>query len=210
MKIVIFGSTGLIGKILTEELLKLGHEVTAYVRNPSKIKFNHENLHIVNGELKESSKIDLAIQSKDLVISVLGPTSLTKESTEFMEGIKNIVSAVKKNNPKQFFYLSTMGVSDSRDCLDWFSKKIIMDLIIKKSVEAHTTNENLIVQSNSNWIIFRPAKLTNNTQKEEFETSEYFTRAFRPKISRSSVVKFMIEQIGNPKNLHKKISIKKR
>jgi uncharacterized protein YbjT (DUF2867 family) len=37
MKIVIFGATGETGRQLVEQALAAGHEVVAYVRNPSKL-----------------------------------------------------------------------------------------------------------------------------------------------------------------------------
>ncbi|MCU0393948.1 MAG: NAD(P)H-binding protein [Thermoflexibacter sp.] len=206
MRILIFGATGITGKILTKMALNQGHTVTIFVRNPSKIDFEDKQLNIVQGQLHEIEKIDKVIQNQEVVISTLGPTSLTKNNIEFTDGIAHIVKTIEKHQIKQFFYLSTMGVGDSRNSLDWFSKYFIMDFVIKKSVQDHTKNEQNIINSQTNWYIFRPAKLNNKTLTKNYKVSEYFVKAFRPKISRADVADLMLAQIGKVDFLRKKIS----
>ena len=44
VKITIFGASGAIGKLFVKKALEDGYVVKAYVRNPSKLDFNHQNL----------------------------------------------------------------------------------------------------------------------------------------------------------------------
>ena len=46
MKITIFGATGRTGQNLVKKALEAGHEVTAYVRTPSKLTAEHGNLTV--------------------------------------------------------------------------------------------------------------------------------------------------------------------
>ena len=46
MKLVVLGATGGIGLCLVEQALNANHQVTAIVRDPSKLTFNHENLKV--------------------------------------------------------------------------------------------------------------------------------------------------------------------
>lgn len=206
MNILLFGASGLTGKCLTEMAIQQGHQVTAFVRNPAKISFKNENLRIIQGNLNDLEALEKVISNHKVVISALGPTTLNKTNSDFMQGIENIVKCVEKHSVTQFFYLSTMGVGDSRDCLDWFSKYFIMDFIIKKSVEAHSHNEQLIEKSETNWYIFRPAKLNNQKMTAKYRVSEYFNRAFRPTISRMDVAHLMLSQLGNKEFLQRKVS----
>jgi uncharacterized protein YbjT (DUF2867 family) len=49
MKLTIFGTTGGTGKLLVEQALAAGHEVVAFVRDPSKLTTKHERLTFVVG-----------------------------------------------------------------------------------------------------------------------------------------------------------------
>ena len=73
MKIIIFGSTGTIGKHLVEQSLNKGHEVTAFSRNIEHLnKFNHPKLTKVVGDVFNVSDCQQAIQGQGIVIIVLG------------------------------------------------------------------------------------------------------------------------------------------
>jgi putative NADH-flavin reductase len=69
MNITIFGASGAIGQLLMRLALDNGDSVTAYVRNPEKIKLNHPNLRLVKGELSNASAIETAVVEADAVIS---------------------------------------------------------------------------------------------------------------------------------------------
>ncbi|MCZ4141551.1 3-beta hydroxysteroid dehydrogenase, partial [Escherichia coli] len=49
MKVALFGATGTIGKTILWELMDRGHEVTAIVRDPSKVEMVHERLRVEQG-----------------------------------------------------------------------------------------------------------------------------------------------------------------
>ena len=48
MKLVILGATGPTGQHLVTQALEAGHEVTAVVRNPDKMKTTHDKLNVSN------------------------------------------------------------------------------------------------------------------------------------------------------------------
>ena len=50
MQIALFGATGHIGRAILDEALARGHEVTAVVRDPSRLDLRHEKLRIVTGD----------------------------------------------------------------------------------------------------------------------------------------------------------------
>jgi len=50
MRLVIFGPTGGTGRRLVERAIAEGHDVTAFVRDPSRITARHERLDVVVGD----------------------------------------------------------------------------------------------------------------------------------------------------------------
>lgn len=54
MQIALFGATGHIGRAILDETLARGHEVTAVVRDPSRLDLRHDKLRIVTGDAARS------------------------------------------------------------------------------------------------------------------------------------------------------------
>ncbi len=48
MRITVFGAAGNVGRVLVEQALAEGYDVTAYARNPSKLTVQHDRLTIVD------------------------------------------------------------------------------------------------------------------------------------------------------------------
>jgi len=118
VNITIFGASGKIGTLLTNLALDRGDTVTAYVRNPEKIKRIHDHLHIVAGDLKNRSQIEKAIESADVVMSTLGPSlkrSVNRKGTSIADGHELIIRAMDMLNKKRFIALATPSIHAKED-----------------------------------------------------------------------------------------------
>ena len=117
MKIAIFGATGDTGKQLVEQALAAGHEVVAYVRNPSKLSISHEHLTVIQGELADEALIERAVSGADAVISVLGPRGGSKNKP-ITQGTQNIIATMKKQGLHRLIISSTLSAKDPNDLAD--------------------------------------------------------------------------------------------
>ena len=62
MRVLVFGSTGGTGRELVRQALDLGHSVTAYVRDPSKIQdLEHPSLKVVRGDVLDPVVVEGAV-----------------------------------------------------------------------------------------------------------------------------------------------------
>ena len=81
--ILLIGATGICGLIFTRAALEAGHQVTAYVRTPSKIPgdlSSSSNLSIIHGELGDKERLEkVAACGADVFISLAGPTLMKWE-----------------------------------------------------------------------------------------------------------------------------------
>jgi len=81
MKIAIIGATGMVGSKVLSEALRRGHEVTAIVRHPEKLK-PHDKLRPMKSDIKDEQSMVSALSGHDAVISSVhfsdfdGPTLL--------------------------------------------------------------------------------------------------------------------------------------
>jgi len=68
MKIAIIGATGRVGKLLINEALKRNYEVTAIIRNASKLE--NKDIQVIEKPFLEINKDDL--NGFDVVINAIG------------------------------------------------------------------------------------------------------------------------------------------
>jgi len=72
MNLLILGANGGTGRALVEQALELGHVVTAFVRDPNKVKTKHANLRVAQGNILDAVSLESAMQGQDVVLSALG------------------------------------------------------------------------------------------------------------------------------------------
>jgi putative NADH-flavin reductase len=72
-KIAVFGATGNIGGHVVREALSRGHEVTALVRDPSRLDADGAGLTVVTiGDALDADAIEAAVRGHDVVVSAIG------------------------------------------------------------------------------------------------------------------------------------------
>ena len=64
MRLLIFGSTGSIGRELVKQALEQGHTVTAFAREPAKLDITHANLRVVQGDVRDLASVEKAVKVK--------------------------------------------------------------------------------------------------------------------------------------------------
>ncbi|HEV2021458.1 MAG TPA: SDR family oxidoreductase [Terriglobales bacterium] len=72
MKVLIFGATGGTGRALLEQALEQGHVVTAFARDPAKVRSTHQNLTVAQGNMLDLNSVEAAVKGQDAVLSALG------------------------------------------------------------------------------------------------------------------------------------------
>lgn len=113
MKILVTGADGLLGSNLVRELLKRGHQLRAFVQ-PGRQQKTLEGLTIEKfpGNLLHADEVLKASESCDAVIHCAASTSVWPTRSEIVnqvniEGTKNIIHAVEKNNIQRMIYVGT-------------------------------------------------------------------------------------------------------
>ena len=124
MNVTVFGATGGVGSQVVDQLRTRGHQVTAYVRKPSKVPSSWgEDVTVVVGELSDAEAVHHAVQDADAVVNALGP-SLDRKATglPLVEGTRNIVTAMQRHGVRRYVGNGTPSVLDQRDRPNWQTK----------------------------------------------------------------------------------------
>lgn len=203
LNIVVFGASGATGQQLVSQALAAGHIVTAFVRNPEKLTIAHERLRILQGNVKNYTAVENAIQQQQAVISALGVSKTFRHDPAVIQGVQHIVKAMRKYQVKRLVYQSTFGVAECRADFGFFARKVL-PVFLHKEFEDHALKESLIRQSNLDFVIVRPVVLTNGPKTGNYRHGEKIVfRSLISTISRADVADFMLRQINGSSYLYK-------
>ena len=109
MKVAIVGATGFVGSAVLKELLDKGHQVTAIVRDPSKLQAQ-EGLTIIKGDITDVDDFSSKISSNDIVINAFNAGWTNPNLYEdFINGSRDIQAAVKKAGVKRLLVVGGAG-----------------------------------------------------------------------------------------------------
>jgi len=95
LRILVIGATGGTGRELVRQALELGHEVTALVRNPARLKIDNPNLRIVKGNVLDYAAVESAMRGQNAVLCALGHKRWFYPNKILSNGTGNILRAMK-------------------------------------------------------------------------------------------------------------------
>jgi putative NADH-flavin reductase len=201
MRLIIFGSTGSVGRLLVEQALQDNHLVTAFLRDPAKLSVSHSNLSVIQGDVLDYRSVEKAIKNQEVVLCTIGAGS---KGNVRAEGTRNIIRAMENTGIRRLICQSTLGAGDSKGNLNFFWKHIMFGMLLKQAYKDHELQENYVRQSKLDWTIVRPAAFTDGNRTGNYR------HGFGPhekdltlKISRADVADFILNQVSQNAYLRK-------
>ena len=107
MKITLFGATGTIGQGILKEALTRGHQVTAVLRDPSKLSAA-DHLTVVKGDVFDPASVVAAARGQDAVISAFGP-GLEGEPQTLVRCAHALIEGTKKAGVRRLIVVNGAG-----------------------------------------------------------------------------------------------------
>lgn len=107
MKIALIGGTGNVGKVILNEALSRGHEVTAIIREGSKLDVNNKNLKVVVGDLFDVNRISKTFEGHDIILSAFGPKH--GEEGTLIAATENLIKAAKNASVPRILSMGGAG-----------------------------------------------------------------------------------------------------
>ncbi|MCH8560632.1 MULTISPECIES: NAD(P)-dependent oxidoreductase [unclassified Nesterenkonia] len=156
MNVTVLGGTGRTGRLLVEELLRRGHQVTALVRDPDRAP---EHARVVIGDSRDPQALAEALVGAEAVISTLGPAR--KQNQLHRQTVEQLVPAMRMAGVRRYIGISGAGVDADGDCksrrdrvisaaMGLFARSLVAD----KTVELATWQDTEL-----NWTLVRPPRL---------------------------------------------------
>lgn len=137
-RILIIGGTGYIGQELVKRLIKEDYQLTLLLRDRNSTQKIPECCDYIIGNILDRDILLKNIANFDLVINLASVirTFNKKKYADNVQGIKNLVSAIKeRNNKAKLIYFSTQNVNLTRKGYYSKSKKLSEEEIINSPVD---------------------------------------------------------------------------
>ena len=201
MKLLIFGATGPTGRQLVGQAVELGHEVTAFCRNPGDLDEVSTRCRAVKGDINDAATIDAAMPGHDAVMSALGVFKF-RHNTIYSEGTRRIIDSAKRFGVRRVVWMTALGVGDSKDQPPWVFRKIIAPLLLRSVYPEKERAEAMIMASGLDWTIVRPPGLTNGPKTGVYrEWVGARPEKIEARISRADVAHLMLRILAETKYL---------
>ena len=203
MKFLLIGATGGTGHEIVKQGLAQGHEVTALVRDPSKITVSDPHLHLVSGDILKPLEVDAAMAGQGAVICSLGTGVTFKHVTLFSDGTQHLLDAMHKHSVRRIVCITGIGAGDSRGHGGFFYDRVIEPTLLHTIYEDKDRQEALLRHSDTDWIIVRPGQLSNDEATAKYRVLLDLTGITVGKVARADVAAFVLQQLSRDDFLRK-------
>ena len=211
MKVLVIGASGKTGHEVVRQALAAGQEVTAFVRDPSRLEVGEPRLTVVRGDARSVDDLRRALAGQDAVISALGgrakdamtrPLS-AKPGPGVMEvSTAALIEAAGAAGVRRVVMMSTFMLAPN---FRWGVLKPF-SLYYKGMNDDKRAGEAALKRSRLDWTIVYATKLTDGerTGRERLvPVTEIVTP--RSSVSRSDAAAFLLAQLDDDAAIGKAI-----
>jgi len=203
MKFILIGATGPTGQAIVKQGLAHGHDITALVRDPSKVTVSDPHLHLFAGDILNAKDVDTAMAGQDAVVCSLGIGVTFKHVTLFSEGTRHLLDAMHKHAVRRIVCITGIGAGDSRGHGGFVYDRIVKPTFLRTIYEDKDRQEELLRHSDRDWIIVRPGMLNNDEASGKYRVLLDLTGITVGKIARADVAAFVLQQLNSDDFLRK-------
>ncbi len=217
MRITIVGATGGVGKLLVEQAVAAGHDVTAVVRRPDRVPADIRRVE-VDFSADESSVATVlkeTVVGADAVLSALGSTASSDPNLS-SRATRIIISAMQATDTRRLVLISSARVATSSgsSTAERFNSGLlrrIMDPLAQRALGAQCRDlaqlEDAVQSSGLVWTIMQPARLINRAVTGQYRTSIAGPVPRSRPVSRANLAHFMLHSINQSDTIGKLIRI---
>lgn len=199
MRVLIVGASGGTGRELVAQALERGHFVTAFVRDPARLRIaQHERLTVIRGDVMDAESVDAAVRGQDAVISALGHRSYYSPKRILSEGTRNLLRAMESHGTRRFVCETALGLGDSAGRMGLYYTLFVIPVVLPLYYWDKLRQERLIAASRTSWVIVRPGPLTNGPKRGVRRHGKGVgSYIYTPGIPRADVASFMLDQLAS-------------
>jgi putative NADH-flavin reductase len=220
MKLTIFAATGGIGRHALEQALAAGHDVTAVVRDPTKLSGAEVRIETADLAAPNQAALESAVGGADAVLSGLGPRSKADAGIA-SRGTRAIVEAMQARGVRRLVVVSAAPIgtvpSPGRptppgdDPGDGFFMRHLFSHVARVAFREHYADlalmEDIVRDSDLDWTIVRPPKLTDRPLTGTYRTASGQNIRGGWSVPRADVAHLMLRVLEQPQTVGQVIGV---
>lgn len=212
MRILLLGATGRTGRHVLEEALARGHEVNALVRGADRL--GPTRARVFDGSPYEPGQIERAIDGCEAAVSALNvsrnsdnPLSRLRAPKDLMSrSIGHAIAAMRRSGLRRIAVVSSLGVGDSKPRMPAVIRGIMALTNIRHAMRDHERQEQLLMSSDLDWTIVRPA-LLHDGEPGELRIALTLDEPLGGKTSRRAVASLLVQVVEEGRYIGQALSI---
>jgi uncharacterized protein YbjT (DUF2867 family) len=194
-KILLLGATGATGRLIVNQAVARGYDVTVLVRSAEKAS-DITGAKLIVGDARDERVLREALKGRDAVVSALGtPVSPFREVTLLSTATRALVSAMKAEQVSRLVCITGMGAGDSAGHGGFIADNVIFPLLLKKVYADKNRQEAIVRNSGLNWVLVRPSILNNKPGRGSIRALTDLSGFHGGSIAREDVAKFVLDQV---------------
>jgi uncharacterized protein len=203
MNITIFGATGRVGNEFLGLALADGHHVNALVRSPAKLS-KHQNLNVMEGDIRNSDDVRKAIHGADAVFSAIG----TDKTTTLTDAIPFIVDAMDREEVKRIITIGTAGILQSRTNPKVYRfQSTESKRRLTFAAEEHARVYERLAATKLEWTIVCPTYLPDGEATGQWRAERNFLPENSVEISVGDTALFAYREMLDPRHIATRVGI---
>lgn len=208
MRLAIFGAENGIGRLLAEEALAAGHDVRTHAADPRDYPLDpreHDRLRVIEGDAFDVPSVEEIVHDADAVCSAIGASTGHLPGVTPAEGTENVLAAMEQFLVPRIVSATAAGVGASADYASLGSR--LRALFDRERFADLECQERLIRESDREWVIVRPARLTNGPRTNDYRAGPGLETGLRATLSRADLAAFMLQQVDDDTYLGQAVTI---
>ncbi|MFE2963892.1 NAD(P)-dependent oxidoreductase [Streptomyces sp. NPDC059340] len=199
MKFTVFGATGGIGQEIVRQALDSGHQVTAVVRDPTRLTVTGAGLEVFRADLTDPQALRPAVTGRDAVLSGLGART-RKDAGIATRLTRTVLGAMEAEGVRRLLVVSAGPVGPDPEGAPFADRAArgLVSLILKDVYADLAAMEGELARSATDWTVVRPPRLQNKPVTGSYRT---VVGGFPLKgrfIGRADVAHAMLAMIDDP------------
>lgn len=226
MKITVIAATGGIGRLVLDQALAAGHDVTAVVRNPARLAGPDGSppagVRVVATDLADADPALLrsAVDGADAVLSGLGARSAADHGVA-LRGTRAVVHAMQDTGARRLVVVSAAPIGTvptparpappRHDPGEGPVMRYVLTPLVKRVLRAHYADlafmEDEVAASGLDWTVVRPPRLTDRPLTGVYRTAEGRNVRGGRTVPRADVAHHMLHLAQQPQTVRRIVAV---
>jgi putative NADH-flavin reductase len=199
VRLALLGATGRTGRLVLDQALAQGHQVTALARDPALLP-RREALTVIQGDAQSATPYDALLDGAEAVLSALGPVPADLKRGQggvMTRAAQQLLRAMPQHGVRRLVTLTGAGVAvpgDRPGPLDHLIRTLLR-LTQPEVLRDSAQHVALIRASTLDWTVLRAPMLTDGPVRP---VTLAVVGRIRPRVTRASVAHTMLACLSDP------------